>query len=584
VTDAGDPLSPTEVAEAIAELAGDLATQSPTLTMGEITEQGDSATAEFTVEWPLPGGVTWDYPSAVQLTKDQDGWRVVWEPRVVHPELSAGDQLRLQRRPAHRGEILAADGQPLLSARPVTVVGIWPSRVEDLDRLVTELTGALSSLGHELDLSDLPDRVADATEADLFVEVVTLRQEEYDRIADRIGDLPGITTRPTERQLAPTRTFARALLGTVGDVTAEVMERHPGVYEVGDQVGYGGLSEAYDQHLRGTPGYTVTIARPTSDGQVDDIALAQIDPVAGTALHITVDRQIQQTAETALAVESRPAALVAIRISDGAMVAVANTQGEEAYPVNTALTGAVPPGSTFKMVSAYQLLAEGVVTLDTLVECPAQVTVDGFTIRNAFPGDQGKIPFRDAVAISCNTAFALLSAELDDDGLAQAGAALGLGEDWDPGLATFTGAVPTGGSALEQAVTAFGQGETQVSPAAMAAAVAAVARGAWLPPVLVTEPAPPAVEPVPLPEPVVADLHDALRRVVTHGTASALAHVPGEPVYGKTGTAEAGPEVTHAWFIGWQGDLAVAVFVEDGRSGSQAAVPLAERFFRALAG
>ena len=112
----------------------------------------------------------------------------------------------------------------------------------------------------------------------------------------------------------------------------------------------------------------------------------------------------QQTAETALAVESRPAALVAIRISDGAMVAVANTQGEEAYPVNTALTGAVPPGSTFKMVSAYQLLAEGVVTLDTLVECPAQVTVDGFTIRNAFPGDQGKIPFRDAVAISCNTA------------------------------------------------------------------------------------------------------------------------------------------------------------------------------------
>src|SRR5690606_2878848 len=204
----------------------------------------------------------------------------------------------------------------------VTVVGIWPSRVEDLDRLVTELTGALSSLGHELDLSDLPDRVADATEADLFVEVVTLRQEEYDRIADRIGDLPGITTRPTERQLAPTRTFARALLGTVGDVTAEVMERHPGVYEVGDQVGYGGLSEAYDQHLRGTPGYTVTIARPTSDGQVDDIALAQIDPVAGTALHITVDRQIQQTAETALAVESRPAALVAIRISDGAMVAV----------------------------------------------------------------------------------------------------------------------------------------------------------------------------------------------------------------------------------------------------------------------
>ena len=133
-------------------------------------------------------------------------------------------------------------------------------------------------------------------------------------------------------------------------------------------------------------------------------------------------------------------------------------------------------------------------------------------------------------------------------------------------------------------MTAFGQGETQVSPAAMAAAVAAVARGAWLPPVLVTEPAPPAVEPVPLPEPVVADLHDALRRVVTPRHRLRAGARAGGAGYGKTGTAEAGPEVTHAWFIGWQGDLAVAVFVEDGRSGSQAAVPLAERFFRALAG
>ena len=76
-----------------------------------------------------------------------------------------------------------------------------------------------------------------------------------------------------------------------------------------------------------------------------------------------------------------------------------------------------------------------------------------------------------------------------------------------------------------------------------------------------------------------------MRQVVTSGTASALQDVPGQPVYGKTGTAEYddNPAHTHAWFVGWQGDVAFAVFVEQGGSGSATAVPIAERFLRALA-
>jgi cell division protein FtsI/penicillin-binding protein 2 len=81
----------------------------------------------------------------------------------------------------------------------------------------------------------------------------------------------------------------------------------------------------------------------------------------------------------------------------------------------------------------------------------------------------------------------------------------------------------------------------------------------------------------------VNDLRAALRRVVTDGTASALAGVPGGEVYGKTGTAEAG-DVEHAWFVGWQGDIAFAIFVEEGGSGSGTAVPLADSFLRTLAG
>jgi cell division protein FtsI/penicillin-binding protein 2 len=53
-------------------------------------------------------------------------------------------------------------------------------------------------------------------------------------------------------------------------------------------------------------------------------------------------------------------------------------------------------------------------------------------------------------------------------------------------------------------------------------------------------------------------------------------------VAGKTGTAEFGtgdPPPTHAWFVGFRGDLAVAVLVEGGGVGGQVAAPIAARFF-----
>jgi cell division protein FtsI/penicillin-binding protein 2 len=76
-----------------------------------------------------------------------------------------------------------------------------------------------------------------------------------------------------------------------------------------------------------------------------------------------------------------------------------------------------------------------------------------------------------------------------------------------------------------------------------------------------------------------------MRAVVTEGTATQLAGVPGGPVAGKTGTAEYGsatPPRSHAWFIGYRGDLAFAVFVRDGQSSKRTAVPVARAFLAAL--
>ena len=75
-----------------------------------------------------------------------------------------------------------------------------------------------------------------------------------------------------------------------------------------------------------------------------------------------------------------------------------------------------------------------------------------------------------------------------------------------------------------------------------------------------------------------------MRLVVTSGTGTE-ANVAGEPVHGKTGTAEFGtrqPPETHAWFVGFRSNLAFAVFVEGGGFGGEVAAPLAARFLRSL--
>ena len=85
----------------------------------------------------------------------------------------------------------------------------------------------------------------------------------------------------------------------------------------------------------------------------------------------------------------------------------------------------------------------------------------------------------------------------------------------------------------------------------------------------------------------IADLQGLMRRVVTNGTGRAMAGIPGGDVHGKTGTAEFGtesPPRSHAWFTGYQGDIAFAVLVEDGGFGGAVAAPLAAQFLTRIAG
>ena len=85
----------------------------------------------------------------------------------------------------------------------------------------------------------------------------------------------------------------------------------------------------------------------------------------------------------------------------------------------------------------------------------------------------------------------------------------------------------------------------------------------------------PALAPV-----IRSTLQSFMASVVRTGGTAAGKGLPADS-FGKTGTAEFGndnPPHTHAWFIGFRGNLAYAVIVEDGGVGGRVAAPLAAKF------
>ncbi len=581
----GSKIGAEQVFKQLQELSGDLAKQSLVLsTVGEPDETGDIASSAIKLDWTLPGGVPWSYQSTVRLTKqNSDGWRVVFEPAIVQSNLNAGDALRIRRVAPTRASILDGAGKPLVTKRPVVTVGVTPAGITDLPKLQAGLTKAFKKIGVTVDMADLADRIEEA-EKEAFLDLITLRQPDYAKIRDELQALDGTRFNDAQRDLAPTRAFARALLGTADEATRDDIDANPQVVARGDVVGHGGLQEQYDPRLRGTAGISVVISQVAADDTVTDAQVFSTKPVDGKPLRTTLDPAVQSAADAALASEKKPSSLVAIRVSDGSVLAVAN--GPDGGTVNTALTGQVPPGSTFKAVSAYGLLEQKLVTANTVVPCPKNATVDGRPFRNSDGEVLGRVTFRTDFAESCNTAFVGLAPKLGAAGLQKSATSLGLGGKWDLGVGAFSGKVSAADTPTELAAATFGQGTTVVSPLAMASVAAAIARGQFKQPKLMIDPAPqqPAADGAPLDPVATQALQAMMREVVTRGTGTALRNVPGKPVAGKTGTAEfdESQTATHSWFIGYQGDVAFAAMVEKGGLGSEAAVPAIGRFLTAL--
>ncbi|GAA3500441.1 penicillin-binding transpeptidase domain-containing protein [Streptomyces prasinosporus] len=285
----------------------------------------------------------------------------------------------------------------------------------------------------------------------------------------------------------------------------------------------------------------------------------------------TLDADWQSAAERALGeAGGKNAALVALRVDDGEVLAVANAP---ASGFNRALSGTYAPGSTWKIVTGGALLLEGAVAPDDVVDCPRYLTV-GKRFQNVETSEHRGATFREAFTASCNTAFIGLRDKLGDGELGDvAREYFGVGQTWHVGVPSYDGSVPVPRDATEKAASMIGQGRVQANPLIMASVTATAVSGAFHQPSLVagTED---TTTTTPLPPRVAAQLRELMRATVTGGTAGVLADLPGE-IGAKTGTAEVSDDQeNNGWMVAHRGGVAVACVVEEGVTGGGSAGPV----------
>ena len=274
--------------------------------------------------------------------------------------------------------------------------------------------------------------------------------------------------------------------------------------------------------------------------------------------------------------------------------------------LNRSIQQVYPPGSLFKVVVSAAALSSGEYTPNTKIPGPAlfDLPQSSNTIGNYFDGPclSGTVTLTEALAISCNTAFAKIGLDLGDDAIREQADRFGFNEAMTMPLAVAPSVYPDDLDPPQTALSAIGQYDVRATALQMAMVGAGVANGGLvMKPYLVAEEQAPDLSALSITEPeplsravsseVAAELRDMMVNVVTSGTGQTAA-IPGYTVGGKTGTAQDGNRPPHVWFMAFADaqdpQVAVAVVVENGgdlgdeATGSAVAAPIAREVMRAV--
>jgi penicillin-binding protein 2 len=525
----------------------------------------------------------------------------LWMLQVVHGrqyDTQANEQrLHYQWLTARRGMIYGGDDAVLADNRPACDLVVVPAECEDHGGVTERLEALL-----QIDVDELRARLADP-EGGPHTQLLVKRditRSELARVEELSFALPGVHTivRPQRRYLHGAT--GGQILGYIGEIGPDELERLRPKYKQGDLLGRSGLERHYEERLHGEDGQLVVVRYAWGVPQMRTNAFGEAalpfdsygrelqenyrrKPTAGEPLYVTLNIGLQRKAEELLVGEQ--GAIAVINADTGAVLALASAprydpgvfvndgQNDErlalledkTFPMlNRCYEAGYPPGSTFKLVMAAAALEEGLITPDTQFYCPGFFRLNENTRAKRCwnRNGHGNVGVVDALALSCDVFFFNVGLKLGLDKINHWSHAFGLGEPTGLDLPREeSGLVPSHewvrairakmypdrpwdqrwfpGDTLNLAI---GQGDLVITPIQNAVLMAAIVNGGRRVQPYLNRDLTPGPSQALVSERTLAIIQEGLRKCVEKtdfpsGTGR-FARVPGLAIIGKTGTAE----------------------------------------------
>ena len=407
--------------------------------------------------------------------------------------------------------------------------------------------------------------------------------------------------------------YARGL--EVFQVPQRYLDNQPAVHIIGQidattGKGASGLERAYDALLTSAGG--IVQMRYATDALQRGIEASPPEIIdsgylSGAGLVLTLDRDIQEIAETAAQKLGRGAVVIMDPYTGDILASASvptynpNNPGQALSDPNAPFFNrafaAYSVGSTFKLVTAASALESGF-TPDRTFTCNGAIEVLEQVFRCHQLTGHGTIDMWEAMRRSCNPYFISLALEIGGPVLAYKAQLLGIGTRFEaaPGYFTAAGSIPSLKELTAPAAVAnfgFGQGVLTATPIQIATLVSAIANGGGaVTPRLVagTTSNGKAITTATVTyspqqvfrEEAALQVRDMMVSVVESGSGKHAqpkqGGAGGKTASAQTGQYKNGVEVVHAWFSGFypaeQPQYTIVVLAEGGESGGDAAGPV----------
>ena len=562
----------------------------------ELAKDQDSVTYDFSASMnSIAGEIQFTHKAKMKKEeRDKDNnWYVDWNTTYIFPELKDGDKIGISNVKPKRGEIFDRADNPLAYNGQVFEVGVVPGKMEGQEGSVIQQLSSLLKMSPEQINKAL---TASWVKPDLFVPLKKVSMDDQERIAQLIA-LEPVQTKKVEARIYPFKESAAHLIGYVGSITAEELEKVKDKgYTSTDVIGKRGLEEVFDEQLKGKSGVTITIKKP--DGSSEILAEKAVED--GQNLKLTIDIELQMKIYNELVGEAGTGA--AIDPVSGETLALVSSpsfdpnqatlgfssdewkqlQEHPQKPMTARFNKAYAPGSVFKPLTASIGLSNNTITTEQTLNISGLKWQKGASWGDYFVTrvhEANSVNLEKAMVFSDNIYFAQTALGIGKDPFTAALKEFGFEEESDYPFPLEKSTIGNLDKEISLADSGYGQGQIQMSIVHLLQTYTPFVNGGNMVKPSLIQNTEKSEKSVVSPE-IATTVSSTLRKVVgdSDGTAHS-ANIADYPLSGKTGTAEIKEKqgekgIENGWFIAYNTNtpnVMIAMMVENvlGRGGSQ---------------